>query len=146
MCVCVCCVCVCLKEQTKKKEGYSINKVSFAKWVGNRKHCFQLHFFQRSQKWWVFSYPRNLSAGLSFITAPPETFFFCRKSVCYHAMNYFFSLCSYWQTPVFFICDFFSKTCFSIHIIHSSVNFSLFHKRFEDRRLFFSLKKIFFLR
>ena len=28
-------------------EGYSINKMNFAKRAGNRKHCLQLHFFSR---------------------------------------------------------------------------------------------------
>ena len=38
------------------------DKLEFAFWVSNKKHCLKLHLFQRSQLLWVLSFPRRMSA------------------------------------------------------------------------------------
>ena len=41
-------MCVCIYIYIYN-DGHLINKMNFARWLGNRKHCLQLHLFQRNQ-------------------------------------------------------------------------------------------------
>ena len=83
-----------------KYECHSINKVNIAQEVGNKKHCLQLHLFQRSLLLWVFSCPRKLSAWPSLLTTAPGIFFFTTESVCLHFLDCPFDSDSLWQTHV----------------------------------------------
>ena len=43
------CVCVCAYIYIHIYEGHLINKVNFAKGVGNKKYCLQLYLFEGNQ-------------------------------------------------------------------------------------------------
>ena len=98
-----------------KYVDHSLNKGNFARGVGYKKHCLQ-----KSQHHLLY---RLLS---------PELFLYRRVRVLpFHGL-------SFWLRLIY--NHFFTKTCFSVHIPHSSVNctrFVLFSpQKIDDRPLF----------
>ena len=111
-----------------------INNVSFER-VDNRKHFLMFHLFKEINCGGSFYVPEN-SLHDFFTDCCLCNFFLTRESVCLHSIEtdkLMFSLYA-------IIYDDFTKTCFSIHITYSPVNFTSFasssHQKFDDRPLF----------
>ena len=91
--------------------------------------------FFKEITWWVLSCTTRPSAWPSLLTYLPE-------SQCVSTLWPIFSSQAHWSKPMLspFIKISFTKTCFSIYITNSSVNFTWFgllnQQKFNDRPLF----------
>ena len=108
-----------------------------AKYLTIWKHCLQSDFFEEINSDISFHDPGYSAASPSLQTTAPGTFLYRRVGVFpFHGL--FFQFRKTHVSPICNIC--FTKTCFSVNITYSSVNFTWFalfsHQKFSNRPLF----------
>ena len=96
-----------IKEKIKRKIERKIK----------RKYCF----WWKSIRTWFCGVIKYIPK-YCFTDCRTRNFFFTGGSVYFYSMVYLFDSDLQWPTHLLPFCNFFSKTCFSIHITHSSIN------------------------
>ena len=115
--------------------------IQYIRWILPKENCcLQLHLFRGNQLWWILPCSRKLPVLPSLPTAALELFLYLRVSVFpLHGLSFPLRLLLTHQCLAHLL-TFFTKTCFSVHIPYSSVNFTSFallsQQKFNDRPLF----------
>ena len=85
---------------------------------------YSCSFFEETNSHLSFYVSEGCQHDLLYWLLHLVLFLYRRESVCFYSMNCFFNqFCCVQSMFVPFINIFFAKTCFSVYIAHSSVNF-----------------------